>query len=476
MPETLTPDICVIGTAPGALEVATGAAALAVSAVLVDCRLPGDEGGYGGSLATTALLAAAKRAAVPRHSQTFGIKTSDTEIDFAAVIRHVRDAVAALAPNASAARLTGLGVRVIAGQARFADRRTVVVGEDIRVRARRFVIATGAAPAVPPISGLGDGPYFTTETIFKLKELPQRLVIIGAGKTGIELAQAFRRLGSDVTVLEAAQPLADFDPEAVDIVLAQLEREGVLIKRGVKIAHVSYIAHSVAVTVEADGRQEMVEGTHLLIAAGRKSQIDGLALDAARIRHDAAGTAVNAKLKTSNRRVFAIGDAVAGAPHAEQVAFAHASRVLGTMLLRATRRAQPGEIPRVVFTEPELAQAGLTEADVRQRRLKMRVLRWPFHDNARAQAEGTTHGHIKVICDNTGQIVGVTIVGPQAGELIATWNLAMASGVNISAMAGFALPYPTLSDVGKRVAMDFIMPRLTRSWARRIIAKLRIFG
>ena len=304
MAETLIPDICIIGAGPGGLAVAMGAAALGVSTVLVDHAAMGGE-----SLPTKALIAAAKRAAVAQHSQRFGVKALDIAIDFAAVHQHVEDVVAALAPNATAARLKGLGVRVVEGQARFKDRRTVVVGDEISIRARRFVIATGATPAVPPISGLNEGPYFTSETVFKLKELPPRLIIIGGGTAGIELAQAFRRLGSGVTVLDAAQPLGDHDPEAAEIVLAQLEREGVVIKSAVKIVQVSHIAGSVAVAIETDGRQEMVEGTHLLIAAGRKPVTDGLDLEAGRIKHDASGIAVTGADGINYDTVASTGDA-----------------------------------------------------------------------------------------------------------------------------------------------------------------------
>jgi pyruvate/2-oxoglutarate dehydrogenase complex dihydrolipoamide dehydrogenase (E3) component len=329
---------------------------------------------------------------------------------------------------------------------------------------------------VPPIAGLDSGPYFTSETIFGLTQLPPRLIVIGAGATGLEMAQAFRRLGSEVTVLEAAEPLATEDKEGAGIVLAQLEREGVVIRTGVKIDHVSRIAHSLALAIEVAGRQEMIEGTHLLVATGRKPAIEGLELDAARIKFDAAGIKVNRNLKTSNGRVYAIGDVAAGQPHSTQAASYQAGLVIRNALFRLPARANKDAVPRVTFTQPELAQAGVTEAEARRRRLKIRVMRWPYHDNDRAQAERTTHGHIKVICDTKGKIIGATIVGAQAGELIALWALAIAQRLNIRAVAEFILPYPTLSEIGKRVAFEFVAPGLTRPWVRRIIAWLRIFG
>jgi pyruvate/2-oxoglutarate dehydrogenase complex dihydrolipoamide dehydrogenase (E3) component len=476
MPETLTPDICIIGAGSGGLSVAAAAAAFGVPTVLVERAAMGGECLNTGCVPSKALLAAAKRAAVARYSQAFGVKASAVDVDFAAVHQHVHDAIKSIAPMDSAERFAGLGVRVIKGHAKFKNRRTVTVGDQFDIRARRFVIATGSTPAVPPISGLDTGPYLTNETLFDLKQLPPRLIVVGAGPVGLEMAQAFRRLGSEVTVLEANEPLAMDDPEAVAIVLSQLEREGVTIKTGVKLVHVSHIAHSVAVTIEVAGRQEMVEGSHLLIAAGRKPTTDGLNLEAARIKYDALGIKVNRKLKTSNGRVYAIGDVAAGQPRFTHAANYHAGLVIRNALFRLSTRVEIAAVPRVLFTEPELAQAGLTEAQARQRRLKIRILRWPYHDNDRAQAERTTHGHIKVITDKKGKILGATIVGAQAGEMIAMWSLAVVQGMNIRAMVDLVLPYPTFSEIGKRVAVDFFAPNLTRPWVRRIIAWLRIFG
>ncbi len=362
------------------------------------------------------------------------------------------------------------------GHAKFKDRRTVIVGEDYEIRARRFVIATGSTPALPPIPGLGEGPYLTNETVFDLTERPDHLVIIGAGPIGLEMAQAFRRLGSAVTVLEAAAPLAKDDPECAAIVLTQLEREGVVIRGGVKVARIAHAAGSVSVTVAGADGEQTVEGSHLLVAAGRKPTVDGLDLDAAGIRYDRAGIAVNKKLKTRNRRVYAIGDCAAGQLQFTHAANYHAGLVIRNALFRLPVKVNNDVIPWVTYTEPELAQTGLTEVQARQRGLKMRILRWPYHDNDRAQAERETHGHIKVITTRKGQILGATIVGAQAGELIAMWTLAIAQRLNVRKLTGIVLPYPTLSEIGKRAAIDFFTPSLTRPWVRRIIAWLRIFG
>ena len=472
MPETLTPDICVIGAGSGGLSVAAAAAAFGVPTVLIEQHKMGGDCLNTGCVPSKALLAAAKRVALMRNSGAFGVTAQLVSVDFAKVHEHVHRAIAAIAPNDSAERFTGLGVRVIKGHATFKDRRTVTVG-DIEIRARRFVIATGSAPAVPPIPGLEQSPYFTNETIFSLAALPKHLIVIGAGAVGLELAQAFRRFGSDVTVLEAAQPLGKDDPECAAVVVTQLEREGVVIRTGVSISGVVCTVGDVKVTLEGG---EIVEGTHLLVAAGRQAVIAGLGLEAAGIRYDGTGVVVNNKLKTSNGRVYAIGDAAAGQLQFTHAANYHAGLAIRSALFRLPVRASNDVIPWVTYTDPELAQAGLSEAEARKRKLKIRILRWPYHDNDRAQTERETRGHIKVVTTAKGKILGAAIVGAQAGELIAIWALAIAQGLNIRAMTDVVLPYPTLSETGKRAAIDNFTPGLTSPWVRRIIAWLRLFG
>ena len=475
MTEILTPDICVIGGGPGGLSVAAAAAAFGVPTVLVEGRRMGGDCLNTGCVPSKALLAAARRAEMMRSAKLFGVDVGDVAVHFADVHRRVHSVIAAVAPTDSRERFTGLGVRVIHAHATFKDRATVMAG-DVEVRARRFVIATGSSPALPPIPGLDSGPYLTNESVFDLTERPEHLIIIGGGAVGLELAQGFRRLGSSVTVLEAARPLGNDDPECADAVLARLEREGVVIRSGVNVTGISHAGKIVTATVETGGAEMTVTGSHLLVATGRAPSITGLNLDAAGIRCERAGIVVNRKLKTSNRRVYAIGDCVAGAPQFTHAANYHAGLVIRHVLFRLPIRVNNACIPRVTYTDPELAQAGLTEAQAREQGVKIRVARWPYHDNDRAQAEGETTGHIKVITTAKGKIVGVTIVGAQAGELIAMWVVAMTRALNIWDLTGIVLPYPTLSEIGKRAALDYFAPGLTGTWARRIIAWMRIFG
>jgi pyruvate/2-oxoglutarate dehydrogenase complex dihydrolipoamide dehydrogenase (E3) component len=350
----------------------------------------------------------------------------------------------------------------------------VVVGDGIEIAARRFVIATGSSPALPPIAGLEAAPYLTNETVFDLTARPEHLIVIGAGAIGLELAQAFRRLGAAVTVLEAAEPLAREDGECAAIVLDALAREGVLIRSNVAVARVESAGAKIKVVVAGDG-EEAIEGSHLLIATGRRANTDGLALEQARIACDRNGIKVNKRLKTTNRHVYAIGD-VAGRGQFTHLANYHAGLVIRNALFRLPVKVNADLVPRVTFTDPELAHVGVTEAEARARGLTIRLLRWPYHENDRAETERETVGHIKVVTDGRGKIRGATIVGAGAGELITTWTLAIDRGLPIRALAGIIVPYPTLAEIGKRAAITYFTPSLTNIWVRRIIALLRRFG
>jgi pyruvate/2-oxoglutarate dehydrogenase complex dihydrolipoamide dehydrogenase (E3) component len=478
--DLLTPDICVIGAGSGGLSVAAAAAAFGVPVVLIEKDRMGGECLNSGCVPSKALLAAAKRLTAVRNAEPFGIRTQRATVDFRQVHDHVHRVIGAIAPNDSAARFTGLGVRVVEGAARFKDARTVVVDHaDCEIRARRFVVATGSTAAVPPIPGLDGTPYLTNETVFDLRALPKHLIVIGAGPVGLELAQAFRRLGSEVTVLEAGQPLAKDDPECAAIVLDQLARDGVVVRAGTRVLSVTKVRTRIAVLVtgmaEDDAPTETIEGTHLLVATGRQAAVDGLDLDKAGIRTGRDGIVVDKRLRTSNKRVYAIGDVVGGLRFTH-VANAHAGIVIRNALFRLPAKLRIETIPWVTFTEPELAQVGLTEAEARRRHKHLRILRWPYHENDRAQAERETQGHIKVVTTKGGTILGATIVGAGAGELIGTWTLAISQGLTIRAMTEIIVPYPALAEIGKRAAISFYTPGLTSRFVRRIIAFLRRFG
>ena len=472
--EVLTPDICVIGAGSGGLSVAAAAAGFGVPVVLIEKgKMGGDCLNYG-CVPSKALLAAAKHAAEPKRVTPFGLTLPRAEVDFAKVHAHVHGVIAAIAPNDSKERFTGLGVQVIEGAARFSGPATVTVSDKFEIKARRFVIATGSSPAVPPIPGLAETSYLTNETIFELKRCPEHLIVIGAGPIGLELAQAHRRLGAKVTVLEAATALAKDDPELAAIVLEHLTREGIAIRSGVKVTRVSHSEGKVQAVIETSQGEETIEGSNLLIAAGRRANVDGLDLDKAGIEYEPRGIVVSKGLKTTNRKVYAIGDVTGGA--FTHVANYHAGIVIRNALFRLPAKANGDAVPWVTFTDPELAQVGLTEAQARERHKTIRILRWPYHENDRAQAERETHGHIKVVTAKNGRILGATIVGAHAGELITTWTLALSQGLNIRAMTGIVVPYPTLSEIGKRAAITYFLPSLGNPRVRRLINFLRRFG
>ena len=457
-------DICVIGAGAAGLSVAAGAAQMGARVVLIEAGEMGGDCLNSGCVPSKALLAAAHKAHQTAQS-AFGVAGHDPAPDFAAAKYHLRSVIARIAPVDSQARFEGLGVRVIRARARFRSPTTLTAGDHV-ITARRFVIATGSRPAVPSVPGLGDVPYLTNETLFDLSARPDHLIIIGGGPIGIEMAQAHRRLGSAVTVVEAARALGRDDPEAVALVLARLRAEGVTIHEGAAVTAVSGQAGAVRVDT-AQGQS--VTGTHLLIAIGRQPVVDGLGLDLAGVDHGPGGIAVDAGLRSSNRRIFAIGDVTGGAQFTH-VAGYQAGVIVRSMLFGLRARGRADHIPRVTYTDPELAQVGLTEAEARKiHGARLTIVRADFAHNDRAIATGQAQGFAKVMVVR-GRPVGAVIVGPQAGELIQVWALALAARLKISAVAGMISPYPTLGEINKRVAGAYFAPRLFESpWVKRVV-------
>jgi pyruvate/2-oxoglutarate dehydrogenase complex dihydrolipoamide dehydrogenase (E3) component len=475
MAKVLTPDICVIGAGSGGLSVAAAAAAFGVPVVLIEKgKMGGDCLNYG-CVPSKALIAAAKQAHMMRHAGKFGIGAVEPEIDFRRVNGHVHGVIDAIAPNDSVGRFSALGVHVIKAEARFKDGRTVAAG-DFEIRARRFVVATGSSPLVPQIEGLESVDYLTNESVFDLKRRPSHLVVIGGGPIGMELAQAHRRLGSRVTVLEAAHALGKDDPELAALVLRQIRAEGVDICENAKIAKVEKRGKTgIRVHIEADGGRKAIDGTHLLVAAGRAANVAGLDLEKAGIEYDAKGLKVTDRLRTTNRRVYGVGD-VAGSLQFTHVANYHAGIVIRALLFRLPARQKLGVLPWATFTDPELAHVGMNEAEAAKAGVKIRILRWPLAENDRAQAERRTEGHIKIIAGARGRILGVTIVGANAAEMINMWALAVSKGLGLRDMAGYVAPYPTMSEIGKRAAITYFAGAAGKPLVRRLIGLLRLFG
>ena len=476
MSVAIAADICVIGAGSGGLSVAAGASQLGMKTVLIERgRMGGDCLNFG-CVPSKSLLAAAKRVGLARNNPAFGLGGAPPAVDFPQVMRHVEEVVAAIAPHDSVERFTGLGVEVIAAAARFAGPREVLAG-DRPVRARRIVIATGSAPSVPPIPGLRDVPFLTNETVFLNRVLPEHLIVIGGGPIGLEMAQAHRLLGARVTVLEAAKVMAKDDPELALLLVERLRADDIAIEEGVKIGRVEGAAGRIAVVLEERAGERRIAGTHLLVAAGRRPNLDGLDLDKAGIATDAEGRlVVDRRLRTSNRRVFAVGDA-AGGPQFTHVAGYHAAIVIRNALFRLPAKVDYRALPWVTYTDPELAQVGMTERDAFEaHRGDVEVLRWSFHENDRAQAVRATHGLIKVIARRNGRVLGASIIGAHAGELIQSWGLAISGGLKLATIAGMIAPYPTLSEVSKRAAGSFFTPKLFSDRTRRLVRLLAKLG
>ena len=464
--EEIRTDLCVIGAGSGGLSAAAGAVQMGARVVLIEAAEMGGDCLNHGCVPSKALIAAAKAAHAMTAGAGFGIRPVSPEVDFAVVKDHVARVIATIAPIDSQERFEGLGVRVIRAHARFVAPDAVEAG-GLRVRARRFVIATGSRPRIPQVPGLADGPYLTNESIFPLRKRPDHLLILGAGPIGIELAQAHRRLGCRVTVVEAGAALQREDPELAAVVLSALAAEGVEIVAGVKVGSVDWTE---GVTLRLEGGRTL-RGSHLLVATGRDVSFDGMDLGAANVAYDQRGVTVDARLRSTNRRVFAVGDA-AGQGQFTHLAGYHAGIVIRQAVLGLPARARTDHIPRVTYADPELAQIGLTEAEARKAHGdRVEVLRWSFHDNDRAQAEGRTEGLVKLVAVK-GRVVGVGIAGASAGELIGLWALVLSNRIKLSAVAGMVLPYPTLSEVSKRAAGAYFSPKLFANPALRQVVRL----
>jgi pyruvate/2-oxoglutarate dehydrogenase complex dihydrolipoamide dehydrogenase (E3) component len=474
MSEQLSPDLCVIGAGSGGLSVAAGAAQLGAKVVLIEKAHMGGDCLNVGCVPSKSLIAAARRAQAMRSSAPFGIAPVSPQIDPRAVAGHIAGVIQVIAPNDSVERFTGLGVTVIQGTARFRDKRTVTVG-DKQISARRFVIATGSSPAVPNIPGLGRTPFFTNETIFANQRRLSHLIVIGGGPIGLEIAQAYLRLGSTVTVIEALKALGRDDAELTDVVLRRLRAEGLRILEGARVESVERISQAIRVTVSGAGETTHVDGSDLLVATGRKPNVEDLNLEAADIKFDRRGIKVGSSLVTSNRRVFAIGDVIGGQQFTH-VANYHAGIVVRRALFRLPARVKEGIVPWVTFTDPELAHVGLSEDEARGKHGKVGVLRWPYHENDRAQAERATEGLAKVVVARNGRILGASIVGEHAGELIQPWCLAISSGLKIKAMTDLIAPYPTYAEINKRAATTWFLPKLTSPFVRKVVQLMARLG
>jgi pyruvate/2-oxoglutarate dehydrogenase complex dihydrolipoamide dehydrogenase (E3) component len=471
---TLEADLCVVGGGSAGLSVAAGASQMGAETVLIEAgKMGGDCLNYG-CVPSKAMLAAGHAAHGVRHAGRFGVNGHEPAIDFGRVHDHIQGVIGAIAPLDSQERFEGLGVTVLRDHASFRGPDEIAVGDRL-VRARRFVIATGSKPVAPPIPGLDAVPYLTNETIFDQRAAPAHLIVIGGGPIGCEMAQAHRRLGAAVTVVDMGPILPKDDPELTAVVRSQLEADGVVIRERVQVQAVEAAGNGVAVLLAKDDQVERIEGSDLLVAAGRAPQVEGLNLEAAGVAFDRRGITVDRRLRTSNKKIFAIGD-VAGPYQFTHVASYHAGIVIRNALFRLPAKVDYRALPWVTYTDPELAHVGLTEEQAHKDGQAIEILRWPFTENDRAQAEDETSGLVKAVIGKRGRILGASIVGAQAGELIMPWVLAIGQGLKIGALANMIVPYPTRGEVSKRAAGRYYTAKLFSPRTRWLVRQLARLG
>ena len=464
-------DILVIGAGSGGLSIAAGASQMGAKVVLLEGHKMGGDCLNYGCVPSKALLASAKQAQAMRTGKKYGVSPARPEASYGAAKDHVHEVIETIAPVDSQERFEGFGVHVIREFGKFISPTEVQAGDNV-ITARRIVIATGSRPFVPPIPGVDSVPYETNETIFDLRDQPEHLIIIGGGPIGMEMAQAHVRLGSKVTVLEGAKALGKDDPELAAIALERLRAEGIDIIEGALAEKIEGSAGKITIHTK-DG--QTFQGSHLLMAVGRTPNVDKLDLEKAGIDYDRSGLKVDASLRTTNKRVYGVGD-VASKLQFTHVAGYQAGVLVRQIVLGMTAKNREDHIPWATYTDPEIAQVGLTEAQAREQYgEKLFVARYAFHENDRLIAEGKTTGLIKVMVVK-GKPIGASIVGAQAGELIGMWAMAIANGLKMSAIANTVLPYPTVSEVNKRAASAYFTPKLFENpWVKRIVRLVQRF-
>ena len=465
-------DLLVVGGGTAGIVAAKTAAGFGASVLLVERDRTGGDCLWTGCVPSKALLTAAHAAADARSASRYGVNVSGVAVDFAEVMVHVRRAITTIEPTDSPAALRAAGVHVAHGTAHLTGPQTARVGDSI-VGFAQALLASGAAPTIPPIPGLTDASPWTSETIWSLPALPTRLLVLGGGSIGCELGQAFARLGTAVTVVEAAPRLLPReDPDAAALITQTLAADGVTVRTGATVTAVTVISG------RAPGwRAELADGTEVvfdevLVAVGRRPRTTGLGLDRAGVAVDGRGfVQVNARLQTANPRIWAAGD-LTGHPPFTHTAGVHASLAAGNAVLGLRRTVDVATIPRVTFTQPEVAAVGVSaEQAGPQSGLMVRTIQHAEVD--RAITEGHVAGFSRLILDRKGRVVGATIVGPRAGESLPEVVLAARHGLRARDLAAATHAYPTYSDGVWKAGIDHVQHQLHEPGMRRVTSALR---
>ncbi len=463
-------DLCIIGGGAAGLVAAAGGATLGAKVVLVEKHKMGGDCLHYGCIPSKSLLHAAKTAHTLRTAGNVGLTSHTPEIDLAKVMERIAAVIKTIEPHDSPERFRSLGVEVISGSGAFTTPESFVV-HGKRIRARHFVIATGSRPAIPAILGIENVPYLTNEQIFNLREPVPSLTIIGGGPIGLEMGQAFVRLGSKVTVVQRGdQLLPREDADLAAIIAKRLADEGVELLTGHTPVGVDGQAGDIRLTVRNhQGIERTIQSTHLLLAAGRNANIENLGLESAGVTVEKGRILLDQRLRTSNRRIFAAGDVAGG--QFTHMAEHHAGVVLRNTLFRLPAKIEQRVIPWATFTDPELARVGLSETEAKTANIDHRVYTFPLAEIDRARTDDIHEGMAKIITTPKGKLLGAAIAGANAGELIHEYVLAIAKGMKTADLSGVIHIYPSLAQINRRVADARLKEGLTptaKKWIRRI--------
>jgi pyruvate/2-oxoglutarate dehydrogenase complex dihydrolipoamide dehydrogenase (E3) component len=443
-------DLCIIGAGPAGIAAAQRAAARGLRVVLVEAGEFGGVAHNWGALPAQALAAAAERARQIRTARDLGLGADEPRINFARVNARIRAMIEEVGATVSAEHLIGQGIDIVKGRARFIGPSALDVGGRT-IRASHFLIATGSRPLVPDIPGLDGVPFFTPETIFELTRRPSHLIVVGAGATGLALAQSHLRLGAKVTVVEMLEPLAGEDAELVDIVVRRLRAEGLDLHIHTGIVSIAGGDEDITLDIKAGPHEGQIVGSHVLFATGREPDFDGLGLEAARVRMLGRRPALARFGRTSNRRIFIVGDA---AGH-DRV---HAARHSAELAVDAITGSASGEglVPCIVHTGPAMARVGMTEAQARARfKDRFEIVRVALAQTDAARARAEPHGHAKIVIDNEGRVVGAGVVGTTAPELVPVFALAIARKMTLPELGGLVTPYASFAQIIPLAAAEY---------------------
>ena len=463
-------DICVIGGGSGGLSVAAGAVQMGASVVLCEGgKMGGDCLNYG-CVPSKAMIEASRAMHQIAKAKGFGIDVAQVNVDYEKVQQHVRNVIAKIEPHDSVERFEDLGVTVIQHHAKLIDKNTVQAGEQI-IKAKYIVLATGSRANIPPINGLENTKYCTNENIFELDKQPEHLLVIGGGPIGVEIAQAHALLGSKVAIVEVGENiLTPVDNDARAVVLKEFDSLGIEIITNAKIDLVQDFDGGIEISLGS----LTISGTHLLVAAGRKPNINNLGLDVASIEYTQKGVVTDKRLRTNHKNVFAIGD-IAGPFQFTHAAGYQAGIVIQNILFKLPAKVNYKAFPWTIYTTPEVSAVGMSI--INAEKIGAKVLEITYNDNDRAQAGLATNGLVKVAVDKKGYILGATIVGENAGDLITQWTIAINNKLKIKAMASHIVAYPSLSELNKRVAGSYFTPTLYSEKVKKIVRLLmKIFG